>query len=218
MTFQIRIFTAQLAVADIIFGIFVMARIRRDFISVIGCQLIYNCIMLTHLVTTLTITAMSCDRFLALCWPFKYPLMVTSGRLKLTSALIWIIALSMSLITLVWWDPDQSTGCTLSNILGREGSQLYAVLYVVVLLLNAAFVIGILRALFLAKHSNSALNGRQRHMEQQKRILTKVLGILCLFCVYIPAKRSYYHNSWCGLQHTQVFISTNYLFVLVNGK
>ena len=186
MKFQIRIFTIQLAVADLLFGLsIVLVGLRFSFLSPVTCRMNFHFSLLLHFVSFLTITCMSGDRCLAVCMPFKYHRIASVTRVKFLAVSLWVSSVSMSLIFLALMKPDilESLECDYIEHLGKTGFRFIAIIYTAVIVVNMSFFVGIVWALFLRKNTTGPLNNNAReiHMKEQKRILLKILGILVLF-------------------------------------
>ena len=81
MAFQIRILTIQLTITDAISGIMVtMMGLHITAWFPAFCYVSYHTHVAVGYMTFFVITAMSGDRFLALCFPFQYRWMVSSRR------------------------------------------------------------------------------------------------------------------------------------------
>ena len=190
MTFQVRIFTTQLSLADMLFGFqLILVGLRISSLSEINCRMNFHCTSALHFVSFFTITTMSCDRFLALCFPFKYQRTITVRKVKFFSASLWISAAVLSFVMLAWREPHDFNGCNYIEVAGEKGYILFAVLYVVVLILNSSFCVGVMCALLRIKNATGPVNDdrRARYMKDQTRILVKILGILSLFVfTYVP--------------------------------
>ena len=190
MPFQIRIFTIQLALADLLSGLtLVFIGLRLAALSPVTCRINFHFTSALHFVSTITITSMSGDRFLAICVPFRYHRMVTAKRVKFLGLLEWIVSMIISLVFLAWRQHHESTNCNYIELNGENGYRLLAVLYIGVLFLNILFFCGIVSALCLRKNAVGSFNnnGRDNHMKEHKTILMKILGILGLFLLtYVP--------------------------------
>ena len=190
MAFQIRIFTAQLAIADALFGVLMVSvGLRIASVSLVACRINFHFNMMVHFMTSLTITAMSGDRYLALCFPLQYRSSISHKKVKFLSALLWIFAASLSIALLVGMTPGDFTGCDYIKVTGENGLKLAAALYITVIVLNASFYVGILWTLLHRMRIADPVSDdrEERHIREQRTILMKILAIVGLFvCTYIP--------------------------------
>ena len=191
MAFQIRLFTTQLAAADFVNGfLFILLGLQVSSLSETGCRFNYYCSSVLNFLSIFTITAMAGDRFLALCFPFKYHYVATPTKLKLIALVLWVTALAITLVNFAWMDNTPFSACDYMEVSGKNGYRLMAVTYTIVIVLNVAFFAGIVWTLFVKKNAIGTMTGdeKARHIKDQKRILVKILGILGLFVLtYSPS-------------------------------
>ena len=184
MAFQIRTLTIQLAITDVVSGLLTsMVGLRISTYSFVTCRLSYHAHSVVSIMTAFTITTMAGDRFLALCFPFQYHRMVTSRRVGYLSAVLWILSLFFSLMTLIWMETPDYKECNYLETIGRSGYTMYATLWGIVIFLNVLFYTGITKV-FLCKDNNSRHSDNERRHNRiglQKVILAKMLAITGLF-------------------------------------
>ena len=99
MAFQIPTMTIILAITDVITEIMITA---GGFNPHVMCQISFHTQIAVTYMTCFFITAMSGDRFFALCFPFQYRRLVTSGRVYYLTLALWASSVSFSLLTLLW--------------------------------------------------------------------------------------------------------------------
>ena len=99
MAFQISTMTIQLTFTDAITGMIVTV---GGFTPNFMCQISHITQIAVTYMTCFLITAMSGDRFFALCFPFQYLRTVTSRRVLYLTLALWLISLSFSLLILLW--------------------------------------------------------------------------------------------------------------------
>ena len=130
---------------------------------------------------------MSADRFLAICFPFKYRHIVTSRKVLYLSIALWFSSVSLSLLTYVWM--KTSTGIVDCTFIFGDVSKTVSIqqisLISLVILLNICFYIGVACALLCPKDGlqNARSRGQRNHMKQQRMILMKILAITGVFVV-----------------------------------
>ena len=192
MAFQIRILTIQLTITDAISGIFVtMMGLNISARFPAFCYLSYHTNVAVSYMTFFVITAVSGDRFLALCFPFQYRWMVSSRRVLYLTMALWTFSLGLSLLLLVWMNTTISKDCynadSPNTIVGKEGFIQHASLCLLVILLNICFYIGIASNLFCRKDGlrTARVSGQRNYIKQQKRILTKILVIIGVFVITV---------------------------------
>ena len=145
MAFQVRIFTTQLAIADSLLGILVIVSGQRiASMSLVTRRINFHCSLALHLMTHLTITAMSCDRFVAICFPLQYRHAITARKMKYLSAFLLVVSIGLSLVLLIWMDPHESMAVEFLEIMGKDGIKLVTGVYVSVTIMNTFFYLGIL--------------------------------------------------------------------------
>ena len=131
---------------------------------------------------------MSCDRFLALCFPLQYRYAITQQKVKYMSALLWVVSVALSLALLVGMNLDGPTECDFIELIGEAGIRLAATLYITEILANAYFYLAILWTVLRRKPVAGSMSDdrRERHIREQKKILMKILAIVGLFvCTYL---------------------------------
>ena len=103
MVFQIRTWSIQLAITDILTGVLITMNGLHitDFAFAICCAIFHIQVVVSNM-TCFTITAITFDRFLALCFPLRYRYIVTARRVKYTVVVLWTIAVTLSLLALLW--------------------------------------------------------------------------------------------------------------------
>ena len=188
MSFQLRIMTIQLAITDVIRGIVViMIGLHITDTSIVMCHVSYHTQVVICNMTCFTITAMSCDRFLALSFPLRYRYMVTARRAKYIVIVLWVMALATSLLILQWMTNTVYTSCKYSVV--ADGYRQHATIGTLIILINIFLYAGILWALYCRRDnlSQSRSSGREVHMKQQKKILLKILAITLVFVLtFLP--------------------------------
>ena len=99
------IMLCSLAVADFLVGLFAQPIYIAEQLT--EDRIVYYAVMLTVpslcVVSLMTITAITVDRFLALHYHMRYATLVTESRVKYTLTIIWLINFLLS--ALVFWDP-----------------------------------------------------------------------------------------------------------------
>ena len=220
MAFQVRTFTIQLAITDVVSGFLTsMVGLRISTYSFATCRLSYQSHSLISIMTTFTITAMAGDRFLALCFPFRYHRMVTAQRVKYLSAMLWILSLACSLLNLIWMDTTIYKGCNyIENVIGRDGFRMYSTLWGLVILVNICFYAGILWAT-VCKGQSSGQDMTDRRRERarlQRIILTKMLFITGLFVVtYFPSLIMMFFMA-LDYDNRKKYLTPYFIFVLLS--
>ena len=190
MAFQIRIFTIQLATTDVITGLLVtVVGLHISDFSVVTCRTSYHMHILISNMTCLTITAMSCDRFLALCFPLRYRYTVTARKIRNVVIVLWIISVALSLLPLRHiLNKTTFETCHYVVIFGDDFKQ-HATVWSFGIILNIVFYVNISWSLFCRQDDleSARSTGGTVHMNQQKRILRKILVITTVFVLtYTP--------------------------------
>ena len=192
MAYQIRILTIQLTITDAISGILLtMLGLHISARFPAFCYLSYHTNVAVSYMTLFVITAMSRDRFLALCFPFQYRWMVSSRRVLYLTMALWTFSVCLSLLLLAWMKTTISKDCynadSTNTIVGKEGFIQHASLCLFLILLNICFYIGISSNLFCRKDGlrTARVSGQQNYIKQQKRILAKILVIMGVFVMTV---------------------------------
>ena len=220
MAFQVRTFTIQLAITDVVSGFLTsMVGLHISTYSFVTCRMSYHSHMVIGIMTTFTITAMAGDRFLALCFPFRYHQIVTSKRVMYLSITLWGLSLACSLLSLIWMDTSIYNGCNyIETVIGRYGFRMYASLWGLVIILNVCFYAGILWAMVCKNRGNgSSVNGGGNEQARLQRIiLTKMLAITGLFVVtYFPSLIMMFFMA-LDYDNRKKYVTMYFVFVLLS--
>lgn len=202
-----NIILLSLAVSDLLVGatvvpiaviIFQNCKILRRIVCIL--QLLVSFILTSASVGNMVL--ISVDRYLAICYPLRYPLVLTTDRLKISVSLCWLISIIYNIIMLKDQLPsaDFSSPCYQKCKLVKnnvaDGVDMFLTfigpLSVIIVLYMRVFVVAMSQARTLRSHISATATNTMT-IKQSTLKAARTLGIVLLvfiFCFcpyYIPS-------------------------------
>lgn len=218
-----NIILLSLAVSDLLVGAAVMpisiivsqnCRILRRIVCIL--QILLSFILTSASVGTMVL--ISVDRYLAICYPLRYPLILTTARVKISVSLCWFISIIYNIIMLKDQLPSADFSnpcyqkCKLVKNNVADGVDMFLTfigpLSVIILLYMRVFVVALSQARVLRSHISATATDTVT-IKRSTLKAARTLGIVLL--VFIFCFCPYYIPSLTGQDSTS---SLAYIFQL----
>jgi hypothetical protein len=125
---QLQVLTSSLTVSDFLTGVvFILDSTRYGADSlktlpILTCKIRLYCMMILHLVTYFTVTAMTLDRVLSLYLHMRYQVLVTRGRLVFAVVCLWLFAIGVTSVIFGGLDGFRNyTHCSIMSVIPSAG-------------------------------------------------------------------------------------------------
>lgn len=146
---------------------------------------------ITVIGVVLSLTAVTYERYLNLCHPYKYPMVVTKSRVRLLVVVIWSVAVIVSLIPLAWsldtFSPTSVLKTKSFETAYQVHSLLVLVLFFIIPTLVSLFALVSMYCVIRKLTKNDFMVSAQKRRKRERRVVLVFLAMyMCLIICWTP--------------------------------
>lgn len=158
-------FITNLAAADSLTGLFVIYDVWYNILQYKNyseCVLRMGFFQAVNISSVFTLAALTCDRYIKICYPFFYQRFVTSRRVRLVCLAIWFMAVLIGLFPVFGWSTmNRQRICQFFGIMVFGYLKFTIVLFYIPFAIMTAVYI---RLIFLARKHSQAMAPMTRNL------------------------------------------------------
>ena len=145
---------------------------------------------ITGIGIVLSLTVVTIERYINLCYPFKYPEIVSKFKVRVTVAVIWSVAVILSLIPLSWsyWqithnNAAQSDGFVIAY---RVHSSIILVFFLIPTIISLYALISMFCTIHRLTNTDIMATAATRRKRQRRVVVVFLAMYICLIICWTP--------------------------------